>query len=91
MFFKGKETFEHAGHSANFVTTWGITDAERKKKEFKKRRFENRAMRNSARLRLLLARYCLNQIPKFGNRSRPYSWSEVIHRAGGESIFAAFE
>jgi hypothetical protein len=24
-------------------------------------------------------------------RRRPYSWSEVIHRAGGESIFPAFE
>ena len=25
------------------------------------------------------------------NRPRPYSWSEVIHRAGDESIFSAFE
>ena len=24
-------------------------------------------------------------------RRRPYSWSEVIHRAGDESIFPAFE
>jgi len=24
-------------------------------------------------------------------RRRPYSWSEVIHRAGDESIFSAFE
>ena len=24
-------------------------------------------------------------------RPRPYSWSEVIHRAGDESIFSAFE
>jgi hypothetical protein len=28
---------------------------------------------------------------RFPNRSRPYSWSEVIHRAGDESIFPAFE
>ena len=31
----------------------------------------------------------LNQIPKLGNR--PYSRSEVIHRAGDESLFPAFE
>jgi hypothetical protein len=33
----------------------------------------------------------LNQIPKLGNRPRPYSRSEVIHRAGDESLFPAFE
>jgi hypothetical protein len=27
----------------------------------------------------------------FYYRPRPYSWSEVIHRAGDESIFPAFE
>src|SRR4029077_16244761 len=33
----------------------------------------------------------LTQIPKLGNRPRPYSRSEVIHRAGDESLFPAFE
>ena len=29
--------------------------------------------------------------PGIWNLPRPYSWSEVIHRAGDESIFPAFE
>ena len=32
----------------------------------------------------------LTQIPKLGNRPRPYSRSEVIHRAGDESLFLSF-
>jgi hypothetical protein len=34
--------------------------------------------------------FCLKTL-NLPPRRRPYSWSEVIHRAGDESIFSAFE
>src|SRR6266446_10918232 len=41
--------------------------------------------------RVFFMGYHLYQITKLAIRARPYSRSEVIHRAGDESLFPAFE